>query len=58
MSKYLTYAEELEARGKAEGKAEAVLAAYDTLWSIADVARMVKMSEDEVRNIIEEYRLD
>lgn len=62
MAKYLTYAEELEARGEArgeaKGKAEAVLAAYDTLRSITDVARILQMPEDKVRSIINEYGVE
>ena len=57
MSEYLTYAEELEARGYARGYARAVLNAYDSLKSVAEVARILQIPVDEVGDILSEYQV-
>lgn len=57
MSKYLTYAEELEMRGKAIGKIKAILVAYDSLGCVEEVASILPMSADRVQGILNDYEV-
>ena len=65
MSEYLTYAEELEARGYARGEARGaarvetrvILNAYDSLKSVAEVARILQISVDKVELVLKENNI-